>query len=92
MARAVRGSHHGLGDHFRGDRIYAQPGMVLGVHRLLLGSVEAHRDSMLTIGRPCVFSEGVKPLVRPEVVNDSLFFSAESRFKLTTSRVSHWTS
>jgi hypothetical protein len=28
---------------------------------------------MLTVGRPCVFAEDAKLLVRPEVVNDALF-------------------
>ena len=40
-------------------------------------ALSKHRDSMLTVGRPCVFSEGVKLLVRPEVVNDALFLSPQ---------------
>ena len=36
-------------------------------------ALSAHRELMLTVGRPGVLAEGVKLLVRPKVVNDALF-------------------
>jgi hypothetical protein len=37
-------------------------------------ALERHRSAMLAVGRPVVFAEGAKLLVRPEDVNDEELF------------------
>jgi hypothetical protein len=80
MVRAVRGSHHDRGEHFRGDRSNLRTARngSWSASFVYCSALSKHRDSMLTVGRPCLFSEGVKLLVRPEVVNDALFLSFTS--------------